>query len=93
MTTPANTTITVYVFAPRSPDPEPRPFTWDPHQTAVGRAALEAAHAFGYDLPAGAIVTFQVAGTGQVLDPRKSLTEVGVKDGAKLELTSWGGGV
>ena len=82
----SDNSLTVEVFAPRSP--EPKKFTW-PKSLLVGAAADEAAKEFGY---ARGTPTFQ---NKEKLDlPRdKTLLESGVRDFDTLKLTDLGGGV
>jgi hypothetical protein len=78
--------LDVTVFAPRST--EPKVFHWDKHLT-VGKAAEEAAIAFGY-APGG---TPSLAKGDQVLDRGRQLVAEHVDDGDVLELVDVGGGV
>ena len=78
--------LTVEVFSPRVP--EPVKFNWS-KSLKVGDAADEAAKAFGYE--AGNPTFLDKA--EHVLDRDKTLSEAGVRDFDKLELTDKGGGV
>ena len=78
--------LTVEVFSPRFP--ESKKFVW-PKSLEVGQAATQAAVAFGYE---AGTPTLQ-AKDGRVLDRKKTLFEVGVRDFDQLELTDHGGGV
>jgi hypothetical protein len=81
-------TITVTVFAPSTT--EPKNFTWD-KTLEVGKAAREAATAFGY---VGGNPGLQTADKeARVLDNNKPLVAEKVRDGDKLELIDTGGGV
>ena len=79
--------LTVVVFAPRKPDPQK--FTWL-KSMLVGKAADEAAQAFGYE---AGTPTLQEKKDGRVLDRQKTLAAAGVQDTDELELTDSGGGV
>lgn len=80
-------TLTVRVYAPRSPDP--KEFSWA-KTTKVSDAAREAADAFGYE-PGGTPTLKPV--NGGVLDRNKPLVAEGIQDGDELELVDIGGGV
>ena len=81
-------TITVLVFSPNHT--EPKRFTWKTEYT-VGRAAIEAAEAFGIRV-GETKPTFRNQ-AGELLDITASLAEAGVREGDKLELVTSGGGV
>lgn len=81
-------TVTVTVFAPRSP--EPKTFTWR-KTLKVGEAAQEAATAFGYQGGSPGLETD--SNPPKVLDNNKTLVAEHVENGAKLELLDTGGGV
>lgn len=86
--TTATRTITVIVCSPNHT--ESKRFTWK-HGHTVGRAAIEAAEAFG-------ICVGQTKPTfrneaGELLDITASLAEASVCEGDKLELVTSGGGV
>jgi hypothetical protein len=82
---PGAPTITVTVFAPRSPEPKVMTFA---KNERVGDAAQAAAAEFGYT---GGNPTFAKGGT--VLDRAKPLVAEGVRDGDELELVDAGSGV
>jgi hypothetical protein len=80
-------TVTVHVITPS--DPKPRKFTFPTSET-VGAAAEQAAASFGLHFTAP---SFEIEGTRDVLDRSKTLAEVGVHEGEKIELVDVGGGV
>jgi hypothetical protein len=83
---PESSTVTVEVYAPRTPTP--KEFTWD-RSLKVGEAAKEAANAFG--LIGGNPTLGDKNGKPYARD--KTLAEVGIKDHQHLELLDAGGGV
>lgn len=78
--------LAVEVFSPRTPTP--KKFSW-PKTWTVGKAADDAAAAFGYE---AGTPTLQDKDR-RVLNRKDTLTEAGVKNGDQLELTDTGGGV
>jgi hypothetical protein len=85
-TRPADSELTVIVFAPREPDPK----TFELRRTETVRdSARTAADAFGYE---GGNPSFETE-HHVVLDRDKTLAEAGVQDGERLHLVDVGGGV
>jgi hypothetical protein len=88
MSTTTTSTITVIVYSPNHTDP--KRFTWSTGHT-LGRAAIEAAEAFG--LFVGQTKPTFRNQAGELLDITASLAEAGVQEGDKLDLVTSGGGV
>lgn len=81
-------TITVIIFSPNHPDS--KRFEWGVAHT-IGRAAIEAAKAFG--ICVGEMTPTFLNESGEVLDLTSSFADSGVCEGDKLELVTSGGGV